>query len=128
MIDRRHFVVGAAATTSMLANPTLAANARRATSSFPPGFLWGAATAGHQIEGNNVNSDYWVLENVKPTLFAEPSRDANNSFDLWASDLDLARAIGLNAYRFSIEWCRIEPEPGLFSIAMLDHYKAVIAG
>lgn len=128
MIDRRHFVVGAAATTSMLANPTLAAKARRATSSFPPGFLWGAATAGHQIEGNNVNSDYWVLENVKPTLFAEPSRDANNSFDLWASDLDLARAIGLNAYRFSIEWCRIEPEPGLFSIAMLDHYKAVIAG
>jgi hypothetical protein len=65
-----------------------------------------------------------VLENVKPTLFAEPSGDANNSFELWASDLDLARAIGLNAYRFSIEWCRIEPEPGLFSIAMLDHYKA----
>jgi beta-glucosidase len=75
MIDRRLFVAGAVATA---ATSTLAKAGGR-TSSFPPGFLWGAATAGHQIEGNNVNSDYWVLENVKPTLFAEPSGDANNS-------------------------------------------------
>jgi beta-glucosidase len=39
-------------------------------SAFPPGFLWGAATAAHQVEGNNVNSDLWVLEHVQPTLFA----------------------------------------------------------
>jgi beta-glucosidase len=75
--------------------------------------LQGAATAGHQIEGNNVNSDYWVLENVKPTLFAEPSGDANNSLS-YGPATSIWRAIGLNAYRFSIEWCRIEPEPACF--------------
>ena len=95
---------------------------------FPQGFLWGAATAGHQVEGNNVNSDTWVVENVKPTVYAEPSGDADNSFELWPQDLDLVKAIGLNTYRFSLEWARIEPEPGMFSIAMLDHYKAMITG
>ena len=44
---------------------TLAAGA----GSFPPGVIWGAATAGHQIEGNNVNSDFWLLESGKPTVF-----------------------------------------------------------
>ncbi|MBC2665319.1 glycoside hydrolase family 1 protein [Novosphingobium flavum] len=126
MIDRRFFVAGTAAS---LAAPAFGrAAAGKASPAFPAGFLWGAATAGHQIEGNDTNSDYWVLENVRPTLFTEPSGDANNSFELWSADLDLARAIGLNAYRFSIEWSRIEPEPGLFSQAMLDHYKAIIAG
>lgn len=96
--------------------------------SFPEGFLWGAATAGHQVEGNNVNSDMWVAETVKPTIFAEPSGDADNSFELWPRDLDLVKSIGLNSYRFSLEWSRIEPEPGMFSIAMLDHYKAMIDG
>jgi beta-glucosidase len=96
--------------------------------SFPKDFFWGAATAGHQVEGNNVNSDCWVLENVKPTIFAEPSGDADNSFELWPVDLDLVKALGLNTYRFSLEWARIEPEQGLWSIAMLDHYKAMIEG
>jgi beta-glucosidase len=95
---------------------------------FPKGFLWGAATAGHQVEGNNVNSDCWVMENVKPTIFAQPSGDADNSFALWATDLDLVKALGLNSYRFSLEWARIEPERGLWSIAMLDHYKRIIEG
>ena len=57
-----------------------------------------------------------------------PSGDACNSFELWQTDLDLVRAMNLNTYRFSVEWPRIEPEPGQFSIAMLDHYKAMIAG
>lgn len=95
---------------------------------FPQGFLWGAATAGHQVEGNNVASDLWLLENIKPTIFAEPSGDAVNSFALWRTDLDLVKSLGLNSYRFSLEWARIEPEPGAFSIAMLDHYKAMIDG
>jgi beta-glucosidase len=90
--------------------------------------LWGAATSGHQVEGNNVSSDMWVMENVKPTLFQEASGDADNSFELWEVDLDLVRSLGLNSYRFSLEWARIEPEPGVFSIAMLDHYKAMIEG
>ena len=95
---------------------------------FPEGFLWGAATAGHQVEGNNVASDAWLLEHVRPSTFKEPSGDACNSFALWQEDLDLVRALGLNTYRFSLEWARIEPERGLISLAMLEHYKRIIAG
>lgn len=115
---------GAGAAAALVAGKSEAAPSRP----FPQGFLWGAATAGHQIEGNNVNSDMWLLETVTPTIFSEPSGDADNSFELWPADLDLVREIGLNSYRFSLEWARIEPEPGRFSIAMLDHYKAVIDG
>ena len=125
-ISRRTMLgaMGAAAVAPLV----MAQPARRSKASFPDGFLWGAATAGHQIEGNNVNSDVWVVENVKPTIYAEPSADACNSFELWPQDLDLVKAIGLGTYRFSLEWSRIEPEPGMFSIASLDHYKAIIAG
>jgi beta-glucosidase len=97
-------------------------------SSFPGGFLWGASTAGHQIEGNNTASDLWLLEHQEPTTFAEPSGDACNSLELWPQDLDIVRDLGLNTYRFSIEWARIEPEEGFFSLAMLDHYKRIIEG
>ena len=95
---------------------------------FPAGFLWGTATAGHQVEGNDVNSDMWFLEQLQPTLFAEHVGDANNSLELWPVDLDLVRSLNLNAYRFSLEWSRIEPEPGQFSLAMLDHYLRMIEG
>src|SRR5580658_4981135 len=124
-MKRREFLVAAGAAAAVLSGREAGAATAR---SFPKGFLWGAATAGHQVEGNNVNSDIWLLENVKPTIFAEPSADADNSFALWPTDLDLVRALGLNSYRFSLEWSRIEPEPGLFSFAMLDHYKAMIEG
>src|SRR5438132_8295098 len=71
---------------------------------FPDNFLWGAATAAHQVEGNNVNSDLWVLENVKPTLFAEPSGDACDHYHRYADDIKLLAGLGFNTYRFSIEW------------------------
>ena len=126
MIDRRSLIAAAAA---MSAAPAIARSKSRVISpTFPADFLWGASTAGHQIEGNNSNSDTWFLENIKPTVFAEPSGDAANSFHLWAQDMDLAKDLGLNAYRFSIEWARIEPSEGLFSVALLDHYKRMIAG
>ena len=136
-IDRRTLLAGAGA---LAASLTLARGRAAAQGSvrpagraggsgaFPQGFLWGAATAGHQVEGNNTASDLWVLEHTRPTVFAEPSGDADNSFALWAADLDLARSLGLTAYRFSLEWARIEPEAGAFSRAMLDHYKAVVDG
>lgn len=95
---------------------------------FPANFIWGAATAGHQIEGQNINSDFWELEHTRPTLFKEPSNDACDSWNRWPDDLDLLRRIGLGCYRFSIEWSRIEPEPGVFSQVALNHYQAVIAG
>ena len=128
MIDptfsRRGLMAGATALAATA--PALARAA--AGRPFPAGFLWGAATAGHQVEGNNVNADSWVLENTKPSIYAQPSGDACNSLELWATDLDLVKAMGLNAYRFSLEWPRIEPEEGQFSRAMLDHYKAIIEG
>lgn len=120
-LSRRDVIASAAA---MAATPAIAGGAKP----FPKGFLWGAATAGHQVEGNNLNADLWLLEHIKPTTYAQPSGDALNSFELWPQDLDLARDIGLNSYRFSLEWARIEPEDGQFSIAMLDHYKRIIDG
>ena len=89
-------------------------------------FLWGTATAGHQIEGANVNSDFWLAENVEPTVFREPSGDACDSYNRFAEDIALAARLGFNCHRFGIEWSRIEPEPGMISHAALDHYKRVL--
>ncbi|HVL60901.1 MAG TPA: glycoside hydrolase family 1 protein, partial [Microbacterium sp.] len=55
---------------------------------FPATFLWGVSTAGHQNEGDNINSDTWFLENVTPTAFRDRSGKATNSWELWESDLD----------------------------------------
>jgi len=98
----------------------------RVPGAFPEGFLWGAATAAHQVEGNNVNSDLWVLEHVKPTLFVEPSMDACDHYHLFAKDIRMLASLGLNTYRFSIEWARIEPERGAFSRAALEHYRRML--
>ena len=95
---------------------------------FPAGFLWGVATSGHQTEGANTTSDTWFLEHRSPTVFREPSGDACDSFRLWDVDLDLVAGLGANAYRFSVEWARVEPEPGRFSEAALRHYEAVVDG
>ncbi len=125
--DRRAFVGGAAMLAAMPAT-ALAASRDMDSKPFPKNFLWATATAGHQVEGSNINSDTWLLENVQPTVFTEPSLDACNSFELWPTDLDLVKKLGLSAYRFSLEWARIEPVKGQFSIAMLNHYKAMIEG
>ena len=94
--------------------------------SIPKGFRWGAATAGHQIEGNNVNSDLWFLENIEPTTFVERSGDACDSYHRYEVDIVLLAGLGLDTYRFSIEWARIEPTWGRFSVAEIDHYKRVV--
>lgn len=94
--------------------------------SFPLGFVWGAATAAHQVEGGNVASDCWALEHANPSVFAEPSGDAIDQYHRYGDDLALLAALGLNSYRFSIEWARIEPEEGFISQAAIDHYKRLI--
>lgn len=96
--------------------------------SFPDDFLWGVSTAGHQNEGDNRLSDTWFLEHVSPTVFREPSGKARNSWERWPEDLDLVKGMGLNAFRFSTEWARIEPAPGQFDQSALDHYEAVVDG
>ena len=97
------------------------------TISLPDGFVWGAATAAHQIEGGNWNNDWWAWEHHPQSPCVEPSGDACDSLTRYPEDIALAAALGLNSYRFSIEWARIEPEEGEFSIAALDHYRRVCA-
>ncbi|MGV3510481.1 MAG: family 1 glycosylhydrolase [Novosphingobium sp.] len=126
MIDRRSVLAGGIALAS--AAPLPARIASKSSPRFPDGFLWGASTAPHQIEGNNTTSDLWFLEHQQPTVFAEPSGDAANSLLMWEQDLDLVKSIGLNTYRFGVEWARIEPAKGQFSEAMLGHYRRIVEG
>ena len=95
--------------------------------SFPDSFLWGVAGAAHQIEGGNVNSNSWVLEHVPGSPFAEPSGDACDHYHRYPQDIALIASLGFTAYRFSIEWARIEPEEGEFSLAALEHYRRMLA-
>lgn len=93
---------------------------------FSPNFLLGAATAAHQVEGNNTNSDCWAMEQMEHTSYAEPSLDAVDHYHRYQEDIRLMAEAGLNAYRFSVEWARIEPEEGHFDEAETEHYLNVI--
>ncbi len=90
---------------------------------FPDGFLWGAATSSHQVEGGNVNNDWWAREH---TLGWERSGDACDSYHRFNEDIGILAAAGLTAYRFSLEWSRIEPAEGEFSRAAIDHYRRMV--
>ncbi|MEI8000694.1 MAG: family 1 glycosylhydrolase [Actinomycetes bacterium] len=93
---------------------------------FPTDFLWGTATAAHQVEGGNWNNDWWAWEHTPGSPCEAPSGDACDQWHRYEDDLDLMQALGFGAYRFSLEWSRIEPEEGLVSRVALDHYRAVI--
>lgn len=95
------------------------------TASFPDGFLWGAATSSHQVEGGNRWNDWWELEQSR--RLPHRSGEACRHYELYESDFDLARSLGHNAHRLSIEWSRIEPKPGEWNEEALEHYAAVIA-
>ena len=94
---------------------------------FPSGFLWGTATAAHQVEGGNINCDSWLLEHLDSTIYTESSGDGCDHYHRYADDMALLAKLGFNAYRFSIEWARIEPEEGEFSLAQLEHYRRMLA-
>jgi beta-glucosidase len=93
---------------------------------FPPGFLWGAATAAHQVEGGNVNNDWWDFEHAAATAARESSGDGIDHLHRYAEDFALLKSLGHNAHRLSLEWSRIEPAPGEFSQAALNHYRRVL--
>lgn len=93
---------------------------------FEKDFLMGAATAAHQVEGNNIHSDYWAQEHMVHTDFLEPSGEAVDHYHRYDEDIRLMADAGLNAYRFSIEWARIEPQEGCFDEAQIAHYRDVI--
>lgn len=93
---------------------------------FSKDFMLGAATAAHQVEGNNTNSDYWLMENMEYSQFVEPSGDAADHYNRFEEDIKMLADAGLNTYRFSIEWARIEPEMGRFDENEIEHYRQVI--
>ncbi|WP_106401074.1 family 1 glycosylhydrolase [Actinocorallia populi] len=93
---------------------------------FPEGFLWGSATAAHQVEGNNTTSDFWALEHTPGLRFAEPSGDAGDHYRLYRQDIALLKELGLAGYRFSIEWARVEPEDDFSSRSAIAHYRDVL--
>jgi beta-glucosidase len=91
---------------------------------FPEGFLWGAAASGMQIEGQNTNSDWWHAEHADQGFFVRHrSGDAIDSYHRYREDIALVADLGLDTYRFSLEWPRIEPAEGEFSRAELLHYR-----
>jgi len=91
---------------------------------FPDNFFWGTATSAHQIEGDNTNNDWWEAE--QGSLLPHKSGKACDSYNRYEEDFDLAKAMGNNAHRFSIEWSRIEPEEGKFSEKAIEHYCKVL--
>jgi beta-glucosidase len=94
----------------------------------PPAFLWGAATSAHQVEGGNVHND-WARFEADPSHIRDgkPSGAATDHFNRVAEDVRLLSDIGANAYRFSIEWSRVEPEEGKWDEKAWAHYGDEIA-
>ena len=96
---------------------------------FPPNFLWGTASASHQVEGNNTNNQWWAFEQQpgaiwhgdRSGLACDWWRDAEDDFERMAG-------LGLNAHRLSLEWSRIEPEPGRFDPVAIDRYRELLDG
>lgn len=119
-------------------------------SPFPQNFLWGAATASHQVEGSTLN-DWSEWEQKNATRLAEESEAAfhwnphwqkfkdeatdprnyisgvaTDHWNRYQEDFDIMKSLGFSAYRFSIEWSRIEPEKGTFNTEALDHYRKMV--
>lgn len=91
---------------------------------FPDNFLWGSSVAGHQVEGMNDNADFWHYEqhmHSKDPSF-ELSGMACNHYELFREDCRLIRNLGHRAFRFSLEWARIEPDDGHFCDQAMQHY------
>lgn len=93
---------------------------------FTENFLVGAATAAYQVEGNNKNSDTWVEEQLPHSGYEERSFDAVDHYHKYEEDIKMLAEAGLNAYRFSIEWARIQPEKDVWDEQEIEHYRKVL--
>ena len=92
---------------------------------FPEGFLWGAATSAHQVEGNNTHNDWWDWEQTHQPPHLR-SGQACDQYHLYEADFDLIKELNHNAHRLSIEWSRIEPREGEFNESEIEHYIKVL--
>jgi len=94
---------------------------------FPRGFLWGTATAAHQVEGSNTNNNWWKWEQEGHT--ANKSNLADDWWGgRWKEDFDRAVEGGQNAHRLSVEWSRIQPAPDRWDEDALERYRAMLRG
>lgn len=101
----------------------------QASFTFPRGFLWGTATAAHQVEGQNHNNNWSRWEEERHILYDHRSGLAADWWGgRWAEDFDRAVATGQNAHRLSIEWSRIQPEPERWDDDALDFYRQMVSG
>jgi beta-glucosidase len=102
----------------------------RADYIFPPGFLWGSATAAHQVEGRNTNNDWYAWEQIPGKIRdgATSERASDWWSGRWKEDFDRAAETGQNAHRLSIEWSRIQPAPDRWDEDALDHYRQIVRG
>jgi len=97
---------------------------------FPRGFLWGTATAAHQVEGNNTNNNWWAWEQQEGHILeGHKSALACDWWGgRWKEDLDRAKETGQNSHRFSIEWSRIQPAPDRWDESALERYRGMLRG
>ncbi|MFQ5593687.1 MAG: glycoside hydrolase family 1 protein [Anaerolineae bacterium] len=96
------------------------------TLTFPNGFLWGTATAAHQVEGGNFNNDWWAWEQAGHIVDGGTCRIACDWWLRAEADFDRAAALGQNAHRLSIEWSRIEPTRGKWNDAAIARYRQML--
>lgn len=95
-------------------------------------FIWGSATSAHQVEGNCTNNNWFLFESAvdeegKPRISnGQKAGIACDHWNRYKEDIQLMKALSLNAYRFSVEWSKIEPKEGEFDEAALDHYEQVV--
>jgi beta-glucosidase len=94
---------------------------------FPRGFLWGTATASHQVEGNNTNNQWWMWEQDGHTQ-GTSGLAADWWGGRWKEDFDRAAEAGQNAHRFSVEWSRIQPTPDTWDEDVLERYRNILRG
>ncbi|MEV6878624.1 family 1 glycosylhydrolase [Amycolatopsis sp. NPDC051128] len=97
-----------------------------ATAATAPPFFWGVATSGYQSEGSAPDSNWRRYEQAKTSSIKEPYREAADFRHHYAEDIDRAKQLGVNVFRFSVEWARIEPRPGQVDQAELAYYDDVV--
>jgi beta-glucosidase len=88
--------------------------------------MWGTSTSGYQIEGGGENTDWYRYETKPDTIAVEPCDDACDSWNRYEEDLDIIESLGLNSFRLSLEWAKIEPQQGVFSKDAVAHYRDVL--
>lgn len=99
----------------------------QATFHFPRGFLWGTASASHQVEGNNTNNNWWKWEQEGHTA-GKSGLACDWWGGRWREDFDRAAETGQNAHRFSVEWSRIQPAPDKWDEDALEKYRGMLRG